>query len=118
MRFAARAQLGDRRRPSAPAYRRLPDIQALTRPLPRRAGGRQCPSPCRRTARGRIERVSETADPATSPCVAFTLPDGSGRERIVLVLEVRPLHLGGRTPATLADLIRRRLAHELRLAPA
>ncbi|MDF3146524.1 MULTISPECIES: fatty acyl-AMP ligase [unclassified Streptomyces] len=63
-----------------------------------------------------IERISETADPATGPCAAFTLPDGSGRERIVLVQEIRPLHLNGRTPAALADLIRRRLAHELRLA--
>ncbi|MFE7273374.1 fatty acyl-AMP ligase [Streptomyces sp. NPDC057623] len=63
-----------------------------------------------------IERVSESADPATGLCAAFTLPDASGHEHIVLVQEVRPLHLDGRTPAALADLIRRRLAHELRLA--
>ncbi|KUO02732.1 fatty acyl-AMP ligase [Streptomyces caeruleatus] len=63
-----------------------------------------------------IERVGESADPATGPCAAFTLPDASGHEHIVLVQEVRPLHLDGRTPAALADLIRRRLAQELRLA--
>ncbi|WP_461017276.1 fatty acyl-AMP ligase [Streptomyces daliensis] len=63
-----------------------------------------------------IERVSETADTATGPCAAFALPDGSGAERIVLVQEIRPRHLEGRTPATLADTIRKRLAHELRLA--
>ncbi len=63
-----------------------------------------------------IERVSESADPATGPSAAFTLPDSSGHEHIVLVQEVRPLHLDGRTPAALADLIRRRLARELRLA--
>lgn len=63
-----------------------------------------------------IERLSETADPAAGPCVAFALPDPSGAERIVLVQEIRPLHLNGRTPATLADLIKKRLAHELRLA--
>lgn len=63
-----------------------------------------------------IEGVSESADPATGPCAAFTLPDASGREHVVLVQEVRPLHLDGRTPAALADLIRRRLAQELRLA--
>jgi acyl-CoA synthetase (AMP-forming)/AMP-acid ligase II len=63
-----------------------------------------------------IERISETTDPATGPCAAFSLPDTSGRENIVLVQEVRPLHLGGRTPAALADLIRRRVANELRLA--
>lgn len=63
-----------------------------------------------------IERVSETTDPATGPCAAFALPDPSGTERVVLVQEVRPLHLNGRTPATLADLIKKRLAQELRLA--
>ncbi|WP_369173417.1 fatty acyl-AMP ligase [Streptomyces sp. R28] len=63
-----------------------------------------------------IERISETADPATGPCAAFALPDASGHERIVLVQEIRPLHLNGRAPAALADLIRRRLARELRLA--
>ncbi|MCF1592219.1 fatty acyl-AMP ligase [Streptomyces muensis] len=63
-----------------------------------------------------IERVSESTDPATGLCAAFTLSDASGREHIVLVQEVRPLHLDGRTPASLADLVRRRLAHELRLA--
>ncbi|MBM7170268.1 hypothetical protein JQK87_18040 [Streptomyces sp. G44] len=63
-----------------------------------------------------IERVSETTDPATGPCAAFALPDPSGTERVVLVQEVRPLHLDGRTPADLADLIKRRLAQELRLA--
>ncbi|MDO0910636.1 fatty acyl-AMP ligase [Streptomyces sp. DT2A-34] len=63
-----------------------------------------------------IERVSETTDPATGPCAAFALPDASGHEQIVLVQEIRPVHLDGRTPAALADLIRRRLAHELRLA--
>lgn len=62
-----------------------------------------------------IERISETADPATGPCAAFALPDASGDERIVVVQEIRPLHLQGHTPATLADLIRKRLAHELRL---
>ncbi|MGA4845131.1 fatty acyl-AMP ligase [Streptomyces sp. G5(2025)] len=63
-----------------------------------------------------IERVSETTDPATGPCAAFALPDPSGTERVVLVQEVRPLHLNGRTPAALADLIKKRLAQELRLA--
>lgn len=63
-----------------------------------------------------IERISETTDPATGPCAAFALPDASGHEQIVLVQEIRPLHLNGRTPAVLADLIRKRLAQELRLA--
>lgn len=63
-----------------------------------------------------IERVSESTDPATGLCAAFPLPDASGHEHIVLVQEVRPLHLDGRTPASLADLVRRLLAHELRLA--
>ncbi|KMS76606.1 hypothetical protein ACM01_04360 [Streptomyces viridochromogenes] len=63
-----------------------------------------------------IERVSESADPATGPSAAFTLPGSSGHEHIVLVQEVRPRHLDGRTPAALAGLIRGRLAQELRLA--
>ncbi|MEU8846666.1 fatty acyl-AMP ligase [Streptomyces sp. NPDC048564] len=63
-----------------------------------------------------IESVSEAADPATGPCAAFALTDDSGHERIVLVQEIRPLHLNGRSPAALAGLIRERLARELRLA--
>ncbi|MBR7673000.1 fatty acyl-AMP ligase [Streptomyces daliensis] len=63
-----------------------------------------------------VERLSETTDPATGPCAAFALPDGSGTERITLVQEIRPSHLNGRPPASLADAIRKRLAHELRLA--
>lgn len=63
-----------------------------------------------------IERVSETTDPATGPCAAFALPDADGHEHIVLVQEIRPLHLKGRTPAALSELIRKRLAEELRLA--
>ncbi|MEJ8672493.1 hypothetical protein WKI71_41740 [Streptomyces sp. MS1.AVA.1] len=63
-----------------------------------------------------IESVSEAADPATGPCAAFALTDDSGHERIVLVQEIRPLHLNGRSPAVLAGLIRERLARELRLA--
>lgn len=63
-----------------------------------------------------IERVSESTDPATGPCAAFTLPDADGHEHIVLVQEIRPLHLKGRTPAALSELIRKRLAEDLRLA--
>ncbi|MGC9540400.1 fatty acyl-AMP ligase [Streptomyces sp. UG1] len=63
-----------------------------------------------------IERLSETTDPAAGPCAAFALPDASGREHIVLVQEIRPVHLDGRSPAALAGLIRRRLDRELRLA--
>ncbi|MGW6908826.1 fatty acyl-AMP ligase [Streptomyces sp. NPDC054940] len=63
-----------------------------------------------------IEHVSESADPATGPCAAFTLPDADGHEHIVLVQEIRPLHLKGRTPAALSELIRKRLAEDLRLA--
>ncbi|MEV6997851.1 fatty acyl-AMP ligase [Streptomyces sp. NPDC093982] len=63
-----------------------------------------------------IESVSEAADPATGPCAAFALADDAGHERIVLVQEIRPLHLNGRSPAALAALIRERLARELRLA--
>ncbi|MEU2563222.1 fatty acyl-AMP ligase [Streptomyces longispororuber] len=62
-----------------------------------------------------LERLSESADPATGPCAAFALPDASGTERVVLVQEIRPLHLDGRTPAALADVIKQRLARELRL---
>ncbi|MFF7725805.1 hypothetical protein [Streptomyces sp. NPDC008001] len=62
-----------------------------------------------------IERNSESAGPATGPCAAFALPDASGNERIVLLQEIRPLHLHGRDPATLAGVFRKRLAHELRL---
>jgi acyl-CoA synthetase (AMP-forming)/AMP-acid ligase II len=62
-----------------------------------------------------IERISETTDPATGPCAAFALPDANGREHIIVVQEIRPLHLNGRAPAALAELIRKRLAQELRL---
>ncbi|GHG99655.1 fatty acyl-AMP ligase [Streptomyces lanatus] len=63
-----------------------------------------------------IERVGETADPATGPSAAFALPDSSGREHIVLVQEIRPRQLDGRSAATLAGLIRERVARDLRLA--
>ncbi|NUT95016.1 MAG: fatty acyl-AMP ligase [Saccharothrix sp.] len=60
-----------------------------------------------------IERIGESADPAAGRGAAFTLPDS---DAIVLVQEVQPLHLTGRPPAVLADLVRRRVAEELRLA--
>ncbi|WP_320780842.1 fatty acyl-AMP ligase [Streptomyces sp. CRN 30] len=63
-----------------------------------------------------IEEIGAATDPATGPCAAFALPDAAGRERVVLVQEIRPRHLRGRTPAALAALIKERLANELRLA--
>lgn len=63
-----------------------------------------------------IERIGEIADPAAGRGAAFTLPDDAGHDRIVLVQEVQPLHLGGRPPAVLAELVREHLARELRLA--